>query len=115
MFDINLQTWRSILSSKDNYVHMAQREFKHQNYMMKKKGFWTGILITAKERGENIYETMINFIKAKIKKLDYQTTIEKYRVPGNIYNRMSYYIKTNISKNHYFKIHDVKTTCLKWT
>ena len=54
MFDINLQTWRSILSSRDNYVHMAQREFKHQNDMMKKKGFWKGILITAKERREYI-------------------------------------------------------------
>ena len=46
---------------------------------------------------------MTTFMKAKLKKSDDQTNIEKYRVPENI---LPYYIKIMLPKNHYSKILD---------
>ena len=54
---------------------------------------------------------MTTFIKAKLKKSDDQTKIDKYCVAAK-YNRISYYIKIDPPKNHHFKIHDDKSFIL---
>ncbi len=50
---------------------------------------------------------MTRFIKAKLKRSDYQTNIDKYR---------EYFIKINLPKNHHSKIQDDKAiiSCKKY-
>ena len=52
---------------------------------------------------------MTTFMKMKLKKLDDQTNINKYREAANITEN---HIKINHPKNHHSKIHDYKS--LKW-
>ena len=59
---------------------------------------------------------MTTIIKAKLRKSDDQTNIDKYRVAAKI---TGYHI--NLPKNHHTKIHDCKSIisceksiCLKW-
>ena len=52
---------------------------------------------------------MTTFIKAKLKKSADQTNIDKYEVSANI---SEYYIKINLPKNYYSKIHDDKAIVL---
>ena len=50
---------------------------------------------------------MTTFIKAKFKKSDDQTNIDKYRVAANITEyHIQKYVKVNLTKNHPFKIFD---------
>ena len=58
---------------------------------------------------------MTTFIKAKLKKTDNQTNIDKYNKAENYI--ILYHIKINLPKNHHSKkyVKMFNSACLKWT